>query len=63
MLRTYFHSLSETSAPYLYRYLCPVVTEDADGYAIVAQALDMERRLARLTAITQIGRRFVGQKR
>jgi SAM-dependent methyltransferase len=63
MLRTYFHSLSETSAPYLYRYLCPVVTEDADGYAIVAQALDMERRLARFTAITQIGRRFVGQKR
>ena len=57
-----FQVLSETRAPYLYRYLCPVLMENDDGYAIAAQALDMERRLAQLGTITLIGHRFVGEK-
>jgi SAM-dependent methyltransferase len=62
-LQAHFQPLSETSTPHLYRYLCPVLPESDEGYAIVAQVLDMERRLARLGAITLIGRRFVGEKR
>jgi SAM-dependent methyltransferase len=62
-LQTHFQSLSETSTPYLYRYLCPVVAENEGGYGIVSQVLTMEQRLARLGALTQIGRRFVGRKR
>jgi SAM-dependent methyltransferase len=61
-LRSHFQSLSETSAPYLYRYLCPVIAENEAGYAIVSQVRDMEQRLAHLGALTLIGRRFVGRK-
>jgi SAM-dependent methyltransferase len=61
-LRNQFQSLSETTTPYLYRYLCPVIRENIDGYAIVAQVLDMERRLAQLGTLILIGRRFVGEK-
>ena len=62
-LRRHFQSLSETSAPYLYRYLCPVVGENGAGYATVCQVREMEQRLAHLGTLTLIGRRFVGQKR
>lgn len=61
-LRTPFRSLSETSAPHLYRYLCPVLAENETGYNIVSQVLDMERRLAKHGMIELIGRRFVGVK-
>lgn len=61
-LRRGFQSVSETSAPYLYRYLCPVVAENEAGYAIVSEVCDMEQRLAHLGTLTQIGRRFVGRK-
>ncbi len=62
-LQTQFQSLSETSAPDLYRYLCPVVAENEAGYAIVSQVRAMEQRLADLGTITLVGRRFVGRKR
>jgi SAM-dependent methyltransferase len=62
-LQTHFQSLSETNAPYLYRYLCPVVAENEAGYAIVSQVRDMEQRLAQLGTLTPIARRFVGRKR
>ena len=62
-LQTHFQPLSETRSPHLYRYLCPVLTENDGGYAIVAQVLDMERRLAQAGGIKLIGRRFVGEKR
>jgi SAM-dependent methyltransferase len=62
-LRGQFQSLSETRAPYLYRYLCPLVAENEAGYVIVAQVRDMEQRLAHLGTLTLIGRRFVGRKR
>lgn len=61
-LRNRFRSSSETSAPYLYRYLCPVLAENETGYAIVSQVLEMEKRLAQLGVIKPIGRRFVGTK-
>jgi SAM-dependent methyltransferase len=61
-LRGLFHSLSETSVPYLYRYLCPVVAENEAGYTIVSQVRDIEQRLAHLGTLTLIGRRFVGRK-
>ena len=62
-LQTQFQSLSETSAPDLYRYLCPAVAANEVGYAIVSQVLAMEQRLAHLGTLTLIGRRFVGRKR
>ncbi|MFL5802673.1 MAG: class I SAM-dependent methyltransferase [Roseiflexaceae bacterium] len=63
VLQHHFQSLSETSAPYLYRYVCPVVAENEAGHAIVSQVRDMEQRLAHLGTLTLIGRRFVGRKR
>jgi hypothetical protein len=62
-LRTNFQSQSETNAPYLYRYLCPVLAENEDGYTIGSQVLELEKRMAQLGAIKRIGRRFVGNKR
>jgi hypothetical protein len=62
VLRDHFQSVNETRVPDLYRYLYPVLVENADGYAILAQVLEMERRLAHLGTITLIGRRFVGEK-
>lgn len=61
-LRRHFQSLSETSVPHLYRYLCPVVAETEAGYAIGSQVRDMEQRLAQLGRLTLVGRRFVGRK-
>jgi SAM-dependent methyltransferase len=61
-LRGLFQSLSESSVPYLYRYLCPVVAENEAGYAIVSEVLASEQRLAQLGAVPLIGRRFVGRK-
>jgi SAM-dependent methyltransferase len=62
-LQSQFQSLSQSSAPYLYRYLCPVVAENEAGYAIVSEVRSMEQRLAHLGMLTLIGRRFVGRKR
>jgi SAM-dependent methyltransferase len=61
-LRSHFLSLSETSAPYLDRYLCQVLPENQAGCAIAARILAVEERLAQLGAIVLIGRRFVGSK-
>ncbi len=62
-LGTRFQQLSETSAPYLYRYLGPVLPENDMGHGLVSQVLELERRLAQLGTISLIGRRFVGRKR
>ena len=63
VLRNRFHQLGETSAAYLYRYLCPVLPENELGHRLVTQVLELERRLAQLGTISLIGRRFVGKKR
>jgi len=61
-LRNRFQPLSESQLPYLYRYICPVLAENDAGVAIASQVLEMEKRMAQLGAIKQIGRRFVGVK-
>ena len=62
-LKEQFTPVSETAAPYVYRYLCPLLADNDDGYAITAQVLDMEKSLAKVGAINLIGRRFVGRKK
>ena len=61
-LQNHFQSLSETEAPYLYRYLGPVAAENEEGYRIVSEVFKIENRLAQLNVIKRIGRRFVGRK-
>jgi len=61
-LKNYFAPLLETSAPYLYRYLCPLLEDDKQGDAIASQVFDLEKRLAQTGAIKLIGRRFVGRR-
>jgi SAM-dependent methyltransferase len=61
-LKEYFVPLVETSAPYVYRYLCPLVDVFDNGYEIASRVLETEKRLASAGAINLIGRRFVGRK-
>jgi SAM-dependent methyltransferase len=61
-LRGAFEPVVETSAPYLYRYLCPLLEDDDDGYAIASRVLEMEKRLASIGGLNLVGRRFVGRK-
>lgn len=61
-LKEQFTPIIETAAPYVYRYLCPLLADNDDGYAIASQALEMEKSLAKVGAINLIGRRFVGRK-
>jgi SAM-dependent methyltransferase len=62
-LRTQFRPVNESVAPYLYRYLCPVLPQNDKGYAIATQVLEMESRLAESGTISLIGHRFVGSPR
>jgi SAM-dependent methyltransferase len=62
LLKGAFGPVIETSAPYLYRYLCPMLADNDSGYSIAARVLEMERRLANVVAEALIGRRFVGRK-
>lgn len=57
-----FEPVVETSAPYLYRYVCPLLEDNDDGYAIASRVLEMEKRLAKIGAENLVGRRFVGRK-
>ena len=60
-LQLHFQLLSETHAPYLFRYLCPLLPENDLGYAIALQVHEIKQRLAQLGTLTLIGRRFVGR--
>ncbi|HEX2094774.1 MAG TPA: class I SAM-dependent methyltransferase [Longimicrobiaceae bacterium] len=51
------------TAPYLYRYLVPLLPGDARGAAILRCVLDTERALSACGAIVPIGRRFVARMR
>jgi SAM-dependent methyltransferase len=62
-LKTYFEPVVETSAPYLYRYLPPLLDSSEQGYHLVKDILETEQKLAQVGAITLIGRRFVGRLR
>lgn len=50
-------------APYLYRYVCPLLEESDAGYRIAGNILQTEQRLAHLGALSWVGRRFVGRRR
>lgn len=63
VLQNGFTSRLEAPAPYLYRYLSPLLEENEDGHAIAAQVLESEKRMAPAGAIKLIGRRFVGMKK
>ncbi|MEW6730474.1 MAG: class I SAM-dependent methyltransferase [Acidobacteriota bacterium] len=62
-LEDQFESILQTTAPYLYRYLYPLLTENEMGYRIIARVLDLEKRMANAGLVSLIGRRFVGRKR
>ena len=61
-LQAEFPSLDDSSAPYLYHYLCPALPQNEAGYAIVSEVLELEARFTRLGTIKAIGRRFVGRR-
>lgn len=61
-LKIYFQPVFEANVPHLYRYLCSVFAEDRDGYTIVSEVFEQEKRMAQIGAINLIGRRFVGRK-
>lgn len=63
VLKNELTPLMEASAPYLYRYLCPLLEGNEAGYGIVSQVFENEKRLAQTGAIKLIGRRFVGMKK
>lgn len=62
-LEHYFEPVAKTTAPYLYRYLCPLFEENDAGYTMAARMLELEQQAAQQNMITLIGRRFVGKKR
>jgi SAM-dependent methyltransferase len=59
-LQDYFPCLDSTNAPYLYRYVCELLVESEQGYALALQVLDLEKRFAEVAGCSLIGRRFVG---
>jgi SAM-dependent methyltransferase len=61
-LKSAFDSVVETSAPYLYRYLCPVLADDENGYRIATHVLELEKQLETISPGRLIGRRFAGRK-
>lgn len=62
-LKNEFISQLEVPAPYLYRYLCPLLEKNEAGCNIADQVLVSEKRMAQTGAIKFIGRRFVGMKK
>jgi SAM-dependent methyltransferase len=61
-LATQFEIMHESHAPYLYRYVLPMLANEQEGGQIAANLLEAERRLANADGIHLIGRRFVARK-
>lgn len=61
-LKIAFEPIIETSAAYLYRYLCPLLESSEGGHRIATRVLEMENELEMITPGRLIGRRFVGRK-
>jgi len=59
-LREHFARVDEATAPYLYRYVCAVLEENADGYRVGSRVLGLEKRFAEAVPLFLIGRRYVG---
>ncbi len=60
-LREHFPRVDTAVAPYLYRYLCPLLRKDADRRGLALRILDLERRFAAVGGMSLIGRRYVGR--
>jgi SAM-dependent methyltransferase len=60
--REFFVEVEVTNAPYLYRYVCPLLEESADGYRLASRLLELEERFAEVGRVPLIGRRLVGVK-
>jgi SAM-dependent methyltransferase len=60
-LREHFPRIDTAVAPYLYRYVCPLLRKDADRRGLALRILDLERRFAAVGGMSLIGRRFVGR--
>jgi SAM-dependent methyltransferase len=60
-LKEHFPRVDTAVAPYLYRYVCPLLRKDADRRGLALRILDLERRFAAVGGMSLIGRRFVGR--
>ena len=58
-LRQHFPAVEATTAPYLYRYVCAVLEEDAASSSLALRVLEFEKRFAEVAGAPLIGRRFV----
>jgi SAM-dependent methyltransferase len=56
-----FDLVLDASAPYLYRYVIPLLPADARGATLARRLHDIEWELAQAGLIQLIGRRFVGR--
>lgn len=51
----------DTTAPYLYRYVSPLLREDASGHTIAREVLDLELEAISMGALIPMGRRWLGR--
>jgi SAM-dependent methyltransferase len=58
-LREQFAEVHATVAPYLYRYVCALLAEDAAGHRLALRVLELEKRFAQAAGVSLIGRRFI----
>jgi SAM-dependent methyltransferase len=61
-IREHFGAVEATTVPYLYRYVCALLEESADGYRLASRVLALEKRFAEVGRVPLIGRRFVGTR-
>jgi SAM-dependent methyltransferase len=61
-IRENFAEVETTTAPYLYRYVCELLQESADGHRLASRVLELEKRFAQVGGVELIGRRFVGTR-
>jgi SAM-dependent methyltransferase len=61
-IRENFDAVEATTVPYLYRYVCALLDESADGYRLASRVLELEKRFAEVGRVPLIGRRFVGTR-
>jgi SAM-dependent methyltransferase len=58
-LRSTFPRVEAVAAPYLYRYVCTLLKNEAAGYPVGLRVLDWERRIGFHRETPLIGRRYV----
>jgi 2-polyprenyl-3-methyl-5-hydroxy-6-metoxy-1,4-benzoquinol methylase len=61
-LQKNFGTVEATTAPYLYRYVCALLEESADGFRLASRVLALEKRFAEVGRVHFIGRRFVSAR-